>query len=455
MFIALPVGLLAQDTGVVTGRVLDVAGNGVTGVAVSVVDKNLSAVTGDRGVYRIAPVPTGTQTLLFVFMGFGAQTFEVEVTAGETVTKDVILEAFGEEIDVRDSPILEGQAAALNRQRNSVNIVNIVAADQIGRFPDKNTAEATQRIPSITLLRDQGEGRYVIVRGTEPRLNSTTVNGERIPSPEAGIRDIALDVIPADLLESISVSKALTPDMDGDSIGGTVNLVTKRAPEVLRISAVGAAGYNELTEGDIWNGSVTYGQRFNEKKTGLLLSGTALTTDRGSDNIEPEYDDGFLDELQLRDYTIKRERYGATASLDQRVSDRNDFFVRGIWNNYKDTEIRRRWDQKVGDEELVREIKDRLQESDITSLTAGGNYQKGTSTLGYRVAWNQSLESGHYRVFLRRHRDRVQGLRQRGHRRGARLHQGLFQRRHPQRSVEGGCQGSVQGQGAGSGRVRV
>ena len=390
--LALPSTLSAQGTGIVTGSAFDTSGNGVIGVEVSVVDTNLTAVTGARGVYRFKTVPAGTQTLLFVYLGFGAQTYEVEVTAGETVTQDVILEAFGEEINVRDSPILEGQAAALNRQRNAINITNIVAADQIGRFPDKNTAEATQRIPSITLLRDQGEGRYVIVRGTEPRLNSTTVNGERIPAPEAGVRDIALDVIPADLLESIKVTKALTPDMDGDAIGGTVDLVTKSAPMVMRISGVGASGYNELTEGNIWNGSLTFGNRYNEKKTGLLLSGTALTTDRGSDNFEPEYDDGFLDELQLRDYTIKRERYGATFSMDHRASDRNDFFIRGVWNNFKDTEIRRRWDQKVGDEELSREIKDRLQKSDIISLNAGGNHQKGTSSIFYRATWNFSSE---------------------------------------------------------------
>jgi TonB-dependent receptor len=309
------------------------------------------------------------------------------------VRQDAVLEAFSEAIVVSASPILEGQAAALNRQRNAINITNIVAADQIGRFPDKNTAEATQRIPSITLLRDQGEGRYVIIRGTEPRLNSTTVNGERIPSPEAGIRDIALDVIPADLLESIKVNKALTPDMDGDAIGGSVNLITKRAPENMRVSAVAAGGYNELTEDNIWNGNFTFGQRYNEKKTGILLSGSALTTDRGSDNFEPEYDDGFLDELQLRDYTIKRERYGATLSIDHRASDRNDFFVRGLWNNFQDTEIRRAWRQKVGDEELVREVKDRLQESDIYSVTAGGNYQKHTSLFSYRVAWNNSSET--------------------------------------------------------------
>ena len=110
------------------------------------------------------------------------------------VVKDMTL-AYGGEIEVRGAPLLVGQAKALNRQKNAINISNIVAADQIGRFPDKNASEATQRIPAVSLLRDQGEGRYVLVRGTEPRLNATTVNGERIPSSEAGIRTIALDTI--------------------------------------------------------------------------------------------------------------------------------------------------------------------------------------------------------------------------------------------------------------------
>jgi TonB-dependent receptor len=398
VFLVLPLTVLAGplqaqgNTGVVTGKVLNSAGYPLSGAEVSVAGTTLTAVSDEQGSYRFAAVPTGTQTLSFAYMGYGTSSFEIQVEPGAVLTQDAILEPFGEEIVVHASPILQGQAKALNRQKNAINISNIVAADQIGRFPDPNAAEATQRIPAVTLLRDQGEGRYVLVRGTEARLNSTTVNGERIPSPEAGIRDIALDVIPADLLQSIEVSKALTPDMDGDAIGGTVNLVTKRAPEETRIAASLAAGRTDLMDDSISNGSFTFGHRYNQKRTGLLLSTSAIQADRGSDNFEPEYDDGELDELQLRDYTIRRERYGVTASLDQRSSDRAEYFARALWNNYQDTEIRRAKVEGVGDEAIEREIKDRLQESDITSLTAGGLYQTGVSTLSYRVAWNTAQE---------------------------------------------------------------
>ena len=392
--LALSTAVTAQDpTGVVTGRVLDTGGNAVIGANVSIVGTRLAVASGERGSYRLKTVPAGPQQLLVTYLGFGAHTFDIEVVAGEVLTQDVVLEAFGDEIEVRSTPLLEGQAAALNRQKNAPNITNVVAADQIGRFPDKNTAEATQRIPAITLLRDQGEGRYALVRGTEARLNSTTINGERIPSPEAGTRDIALDVIPADLLQSIKVSKALTPDMDGDSIGGTIDLVTKRAPETRHISGTLGLGYTEIVEDTITNGNFTYGSRFGERKTGVLVSGTAWVSDRGSHNFEPEYDDGFLKENQLRNYEITRERYGATFSLDHQGSDRALYYLRGVWNNFQDTEVRRAKVENVDDGEIEREVKDRLQESTITSLTAGGSYLAGRSSFDYRVAWNRAEET--------------------------------------------------------------
>ena len=99
----------------------------------------------------------------------------------------------------------------------------------MGRFPDPNAAEATQRISGVTVERDQGEGRFVMVRGTEPRLSAVAINGERIPSPEGDKRFVALDVIPADLLEAVEVVKAITPDMDGDAIGGEVNLLAEKS----------------------------------------------------------------------------------------------------------------------------------------------------------------------------------------------------------------------------------
>src|SRR5262249_30302925 len=127
-----------------------------------------------------------------------------------------------------------------------LGIINAVSADQIGSFPDPNAAETTQRIPGVTITKDQGEGRFVSVRGTEPRLNSMMIDGERIPSPDPLLRQAALDVVPSELLQSIEVSKTLTADMDADSIGGSINLITKQAPEKLRVLGRIGGGYNYL-----------------------------------------------------------------------------------------------------------------------------------------------------------------------------------------------------------------
>lgn len=379
--------------GVIYGTVTGQAGGVITDCRVTIQGMNLEAVTGLDGAYRLANVPAGEHTLIFDYLGLQSGSATVTVVAGEAVNQDMTL-LYAGEIEVRGSPLLEGQAKALNRQKNTINISNIVASDQIGRFPDKNAAEATQRIPGISLNRDMGEGRYVIIRGTEARLNSTTVNGERIPSPEAGVRNVALDTIPADLLESIEVSKALRPDMDGDSIGGTVDLVTMRAPEETRVSASLGTNYSALMEEAAPNGSFTWGSRFGaDNDWGLLLSGSASDTKRGADNIEPEYDDGDLDTLEFRDYSTERERYGVTADLDYRASMTSNYFLRGLYTNYVDTEYRRRKTMVVADDELERDIKDRTQESLIKSISFGGENTIGESmVLDYRLMYNKSSE---------------------------------------------------------------
>jgi len=385
---------VAQDgTGVITGTVVGPAGNVISNCKVTVEGNNLEAVTALDGTYRLAPVPVGEHTLAFEYLGLVTGTAAVTVVAGETVTGDVTL-LYGGEIEVRGSPLLVGQARALNQQKNAINISNIVAADQIGRFPDKNAAEATQRIPGVSLARDMGEGRYVIIRGTEARLNSTTVNGERIPSPEAGVRNVALDTIPADLLASIQVSKALRPDMDGDSIGGTVDLVTLRAPEELRVNATLGAGYSALMEETAPRGSATVGTRFGaDKKWGLLASLSGSDTKRGADNIEPAYDDGELEELEMRDYTTERERYGLTADLDYRATLTSNYYLRGLWTNYIDDEIRRAKTNKPLDGELERSVKDRKQESLINSISFGGENNIGEAfVLDYRLMYNTAEE---------------------------------------------------------------
>jgi TonB-dependent receptor len=388
--------LTAQTTtGIVVGQVTDSTGGALPGAQVSVGGTPLAAVTDVAGGYRLARVPAGPQTLTVSYFGFQPQTVEVEIVAGESLRQDVrvdLVPVEGETLTVTSEPILEGQARALNQQKNAINIKNVVAADQIGQFPDLNAAEATQRIPGVSIQRDQGEGRYVLIRGTEARLNSTTLNGERVPAPEGDVRNVALDVIPSDLLEAIEVSKALTPDMDGDAIGGTVNLITKMAPSSPRLGLDLGLGYNDLMEDTGSKAGFVYGRR-SGGRLGLLLAGSALEADRGSDNFEAEYDDGDLDTLETRDYTITRERYGATVALDDAPSARSSWFARGIWNRFDDQEYRRSTIYGVGDGEIDRELKDRFESQEILSLSAGGQSTVGQDLLlEYRVAYGSAGE---------------------------------------------------------------
>ncbi|MEM7587788.1 MAG: TonB-dependent receptor [Acidobacteriota bacterium] len=391
--LAAPGTLLAQDTGSLVGSVGDADGSPLPGAAVRIEGTQLTTRTGVDGRFRLVGVPAGEQEVVVDFLGFERATDRVDVTAGAVAALDVTLQpSFTDAVTVSASPILEGQAKALNQQKTAINIQNIVSSDQLGRFPDPNAAEATQRIPGITLQRDQGEGRYVIVRGTEARLNSMTINGERIPSPEGDVRQVALDVIPADLLEAIEVSKALTPDMDGDAIGGAVNLVTKRAPAQRRISVTGAFGENDLDGGDILSGNVLWGERFSEGRTGLVLALSTMETDRGSENFEPEYDDSELAEFQLRDYLLTRERDGFNIDLDHRASESSELRFHGIWNEFGDDEFRRRRISIVEDGEIERTLRDRFEVQTIQAAALEGNHLVSGSLVDWRVSWADSEE---------------------------------------------------------------
>src|SRR5262245_582418 len=222
----------AQPTGpgTVEGRVVDAAsGEPLPGAKVLVTGLAGEASTDRDGRFRLS-VPPGPHSVVVTYLGRSDQVIETNVASGATQRLDVKMSplSFEESVTVTaEALILESQERALNQQKTAPNITNIVAADQIGSFPDRNAAETTQRIPGISITKDQGEGRYVNVRGTEPRLNAMMIDGQRIPSPDPLIRQVAVDVVPSELLQSIEVSKALTPDMDGDSIGGSVNLVMK------------------------------------------------------------------------------------------------------------------------------------------------------------------------------------------------------------------------------------
>ena len=218
-----PLAAQAQTTGTVSGRVTD-AGTELplAGVRVSIDATSLETYTGNDGFYLLSQVPLGDQSLTFSYVGYPSIDQTVVVLADGMTKADAI---FGDEVISMDQfvikGVLVGTARAINQQRASDTLRNIVAADEIGNFPDENAAEALQRVPGLALYRDQGEGRYIIVRGVNYALNSVTLNGVKLASTESGDRGIALDVIPSDALSSVEVTKVATPDMDGEGFGGT------------------------------------------------------------------------------------------------------------------------------------------------------------------------------------------------------------------------------------------
>lgn len=385
--------------GIVSGNVMDSStGEPLVGANITLEGTSFGTSSGRGGQFRISAVSTGSYNLLVSYLGYLPFSTDVQVTAGETTNLTIELTSQfleGEEV-VFIAAQRSGQARALNQQRTAPNIVNVIASDQIGSFPDPNVAEALQRIPAVAIQRDQGEGRYVTIRGTEPNLNNVTINGERVPSPEGDVRQVAMDVIPSDQLAGIEIHKALTPDMDGDAIGGSINLVTRSALDYDRPFGrfeLGG-GYNNISSGGIGRGSFTYGRRFGVMENiGVMISGSYNVTQRGSDNNEMEWgeeelqstgeDAEVLQSLELRDYTVTRTRAALSTSLDYAWNANSRNYLRFIWNSFGDQEYRRRVTFSPGDYvdqntieggEVERDLKDRYEVQRIWSLNAGGDH---------------------------------------------------------------------------------
>jgi outer membrane receptor for Fe3+-dicitrate len=227
------------QSGLLTGQVTDSQKLSLPGAILKLSPGNIYTTTDAYGKFQFLNVPVGDYQLMVTYIGYNSFNTSVSITAGKLVSLNINLEEAaiqGKEVVIMGDR-LRGQAKALNVQKNNPNITNVVSADQVGRFPDANIGDALKRIPGITMQNDQGEARNIIIRGLAPNLNSVTLNGDRIPSAEGDNRNVQMDLIPSDMIQTIEVNKTLTPDMDADAIGGSVNLITRAAPNGERISA--------------------------------------------------------------------------------------------------------------------------------------------------------------------------------------------------------------------------
>lgn len=389
-------------------------GIALEGAKVRIKELNREAISQRDGRFIFVDVKPGEYTLETSYIGADNISRKITVTDLRTTRTNFQLQGVS---GLVENVIVIGQAAgmnkALNKQRSADNIITSVSADAIGQFPDTNVSESLQRLPGLSIERDQGEGRYVRVRGMSPDYNAVTINGVGVPGPDADRRAVALDVIPSDLLENLTVTKSLTPDMDANSLGGSIDVQSLSAFDrdgfFYQFTAEGS--FDENTEEYSPKLAATASNQFSlgngEKNLGVAFGVSSFKREFGSDNVETggawDFEDGEarLEEMEQRDYRITRERSGLTFNLDYKPTEDTDLYWRNLYSEYTDAEIRLAnviefEDATTAGEtagaEVQRELKDRTETQKILSSALGGQTRLDKWIVDYRVAYSKSSE---------------------------------------------------------------
>lgn len=331
--------------GVMRGRVVDTQNQVLPGATVMIESLHTGVVSDVNGYYTLANLKPGTYKIKVTYVGYEPKTITLTVSPDKTEVHDFVLSDGIELQNVEVKGAFHGQRRAINQQKNNFNLTNVVSADQIGKFPDSNIGDALKRINGINVQYDQGEARFGQVRGTSPDLSSVSINGNRIPSAESDARNVQLDLIPADMIQTIEVNKVVTADMDGDAIGGAINLVTKNTPYRQIFNVTAGTGYNWISNKMQLNLGATYGNRFFNNKLGLMAAISYQNTPSGSDNCEYEYDlddngNVVITDASIRQYYVTRERQSYSLSLDYDFNPTSKIYFNGIYNRRNDWENR-------------------------------------------------------------------------------------------------------------------
>ena len=384
--------------GTIRGRIVDTSKQILPGASIYI-EKLHTGVTSDvNGYYTFANLTPGTYTVKVSYVGYSPVEMKITIPAGKTLEKDVVLNEGLELQEVVVGGAFQGQRRAINSQKNNLGITNVVSADQVGKFPDSNIGDALKRINGINVQYDQGEARFGQVRGTSADLSSVTINGNRLPSAEGDTRNVQLDLIPADMVQTIEVNKVVTSDMDGDAIGGSINLVTKSTPYKRMFSATAGTGYNWISQKAQLNLGFTYGDRFFNDKLGMMAAISYQNAPSGSDDVEFEYDvnkkgEVVMVEAQKRQYYVTRERQSYSLAFDYDINPNHRLTLQGIYNRRHDWENRYRVTYKDLDKTGLDDEGDMQQSAQIE--TKGGTPDNRNARLELQQTMDLSLSGEH------------------------------------------------------------
>ncbi len=320
-------------------------------------------------------------------------------------------------VEVR--PQLESQTRAVDLKRSSDAIQDAVSSDAMGVYPDKNVAESLQRLPGVSVTRDQGEGRFVVVRGLDANLNSVSIDGVSVGTPEDSSRAAPLDVIPSDSTERLRVVKSPTPDMPGDAIGGAILVESASAFDRDGRSLRGKleASHQDLSGHTSPKAAFNYSEVFADA-FGVALGVNYQNRTFESDNSEVEYgeydggseDDLFATSLQHRKYEIERKRIGANLNFDWRPNEDSQYYLRTLYSQFDDAETRQRTLFNFGDGEVTalgnnqfrvddlpadaiqKRMRYRTKKENTFATSLGGENRLTNAVLDYKVGYTRTEE---------------------------------------------------------------
>lgn len=395
--------------GNVKGRIVDVNKQTLPGASIYIEDLQTGVISDVNGFYTIPSLKPGSHKVRISYVGYEPVEFIINVPEGKTIEKDIVMQEGVSLTQVNVDGVFTGQARAINMQKNNIGVTNVVSADQVGKFPDSNIGDALKRISGINVQYDQGEARFGQVRGTSADLTSVTVNGNRIPSAEGDTRNVQLDLIPADMIQTIEVNKVVTSDMDGDAIGGSINLVTKNTPYHRVLNFTAGSGYNWISEKPQLNLGFTWGDRFFNDKLGIMVAASYQYAPGGSDNTEFEYVEKKgeikLKEAQARQYYVTRERQSYSAAFDYKFNANHKLSFKAIYNRRNDWENRYRVSYKKlnsdeEDQSIVIQTKGgsssnrnaRLERQQTMDFTLDGEHNFGPLAVDWAASYSRATE---------------------------------------------------------------
>jgi TonB-dependent receptor len=365
-----------------------------------------TTTTGKPAAFRILL----SASVAAMAMSLSLPAWAEEAAADEAAASDAVPTAPDAE---PDAIVVTGQRTAelraLQVKERSNQVQETLVADDVGKLPDQNVAEAVKRLPGLSVANDQGEGRYVIIRGVNPNLVNVTVNGQTQPAPEPEGRQVKLDDIPSAMIAAVTVTKSLTPDQDANAIGGSVDIRTLSAFDRTQdffFAGRGEYGRYDMNHKNPWSVDGQAGAKFGANhEFGIVVSGNYSKRPIESENFQGggAFDSsGRPDQYGLRDYNLVRERTGVVVNLDYRPTDDIKLYLRGTYSKFTDHEFRdqNRVDSLVytgttsgtftGRPSVL--IRLRNEDDNTKSISGGGTFKLGGSQLDISGAWARAIK---------------------------------------------------------------